>query len=279
MWELILVVVSALSWGSFLNVIAYRTTFDKKLFSRRSFCPSCAHTIAWYDNIPFISWIMLGARCRGCNSTISYLYPLIEFLAAFLVTALWIKSFVLLPLIDNWLVLIKMATIVPILQLSPDRFMYFVVYFVFISSLIVIVRCDLEAMVIPQIFTLWLLPIGIIAAFFEVIPITLMQSLVGGVVGYGLVWLIKIAFWYMTKREGIGVGDMELLALIGVFLGPLGVWSALMIGSITGLIIGGSYIWWSGKGRGAKIPFGPFLALGAFMYFFCEDYLLSIFLG
>jgi len=246
------IVLIFLCWGSFLNVVAYRSICDIPFFAKRSVCPYCKNIIFWYDNIPILSWFFLRGKCRHCKKSISYLYPFIEILTVVILTSLLFKV---------------------------DDILSFWVFFLFFSALIVSTRTDLQAMVIPQIFSLWLVPVGIVFAFFDLLNITVLQSLGGAVLGYGGLWLIAKIFKVITKKEGLGVGDMELLAMIGAFLGPVGVWFSLFIGSFSGLLIAGGYLLLTKKSKETKIPFGPFLALGATIYFFFNEYLVCFWLG
>lgn len=241
MLNLILPFLFFTCWGSFLNVLAYRITFDKPFFTQRSMCPACGKIIYWYDNIPLISWVLLRGQCRFCHEPISLLYPFIELTSGIILTAIfWTQG----------------------LTLS------FLGYFLFFSALLVATRSDLEAMIIPQFFTLWLVPVGFLFSCFNLIEIFPLESLLGACFGYGLLWVVAKTFKYATKKEGLGEGDMELLAMIGSFLGPIGVWFSLMIGSSVGMLIGGGYLLFAKKDRYTRIPFGPFLALGAIIYFF-----------
>jgi leader peptidase (prepilin peptidase)/N-methyltransferase len=226
-----------LCWGSFLNVVAYRLTYDVPFFTKRSQCPSCSSVIPWYDNIPVFSWILLRARCRFCKTSISILYPFIELASGLIFLTLYICD---------------------LLSVSS---------FIFVSALLVAVRTDLQAMVIPQLVSLWLVPVGILMSFFGMTGISGLDSVLGAIIGYGLLWSVAALFRVLAKKDGLGVGDMELLAMIGSFLGPLGVWFSLLIGSTSGLLVGGGYLLVTKKGRHERIPFGPFLALGAIIYY------------
>ena len=231
-----LVFIFGLIWGSFLNVVAYRLVFEKSFWAARSACPACKKTINWYDLIPVVSWIILRGKCRSCRKPISVLYPLVELATAGMVTALFL------------------------VHTNP---LSFFAYTIFASALIVATRTDLQAMVIPQLVSIALAPLGVFFAALGVLDITMVDSMMGAIGGYGILWLIGTFYRLRTGVQGIGEGDMELLCLIGAFLGPVGVWASLMIGSVTGAVIGGLYLYLSGKGRKARIPFGPFLALGA----------------
>ena len=256
---LLFFIILGLCWGSFLNVIAYRITFDKPFFTPRSQCPSCHKIIPFYDNIPVISWILLKRRCRQCKATISWIYPFIEALTGFLISmlALFIFGY----------------------SFNSHTLPIFTAYFIFFSALIIATATDFYAMVIPQMVTTWLIPVGLGLAFFSYIKISLVESIIGTIMGYGILWLTGWLFKRTTQQDGIGEGDMELLAMIGSFLGIKGVWCSLMCGSIFGLIGGGTYLVFVGKHNRTPIPFGPFLSLGALLSFFFEHYLSLYLLG
>lgn len=237
-------------WGSFLNVLAFRLVHDKNIFTARSFCPHCNHLIYWYDNIPLFSWLNLKRKCRHCGGAISMLYPLIEILSVVLFSLLYYQ--------------------VPSL--------YFCAYFIFFSALITTIRSDLETMLISQYMTLFLLPIGFVCSFFGYLPITLWASIIGACVGYVSLWSIATLFTRLTGKQGLGEGDMDLLALIGAFTGVYGVWVSLLIGSMTGSVIGMSYIMLSHAPNNTRIPFGPFLALGAILFVLWEKQIMNMLL-
>jgi leader peptidase (prepilin peptidase)/N-methyltransferase len=239
----------------------------------------CEKIIAWYDNIPLLSWFLLYGKCRKCKAKISFLYPAFEFVtgAAFVLAFLKI-----LPYFSPFYYYITADPLMVDSLAVPNQILchgYFValVFFVFISALIAASRSDLQAMVIPQIFSLWLVPIGLLGAHFGVTFISFKMSLFGAALGYLILYFIAFIFKFFTKKEGVGVGDMELLAMIGAFLGPLGVWFALLIGSLSGLVIGGLYLLIFKKDRLTRIPFGPFLGLGAFLYFLLDKFLIKFF--
>jgi leader peptidase (prepilin peptidase)/N-methyltransferase len=228
-------------WGSFLNVLAWRVLHDKTLFTVRSYCPACQKTIAFYDNIPVFSWFLLRGRARCCKNSISFLYPLIEIVTGIVFVCLFLS---LNP------------------ELFPQNTRYFFSYLVFFSALIAATRTDLEAMLIPQCFSLWLVPAGLLFS-----KIGFWQSLIGAICGYGVLWLIGWSFEKTTGKQGLGEGDMEIAALIGSFLGVEGVWISLSVGSMSGLIVGLTYLLITRQTHATKIPFAPFLALGAFSYY------------
>lgn len=226
-------------WGSFLNVVAYRAIHSKSIIYPRSQCTYCSHTLAWYDLVPVVSWLVLGGSCRYCSSTISALYPFIETLAALLCVLVY---------------------------LSPITPLFYGAYFCLFSALIISIRTDLEYMLISRFFSLCMIPLGLLLSALHLLPITLTESVVGALLGYGSLWLTATLFRALTHKDGLGEGDFELLAMIGSFTGPLGVWFALSCGSLIGSILIALYLCITKKGPNTRVPFGPFLALGAFIY-------------
>lgn len=258
---LIFVFLIALSWGSFLNVIAYRLAFDKPFFTKRSHCPNCYAVIAAYDNIPLLSWVLLRGVCRHCRNKISYVYPFIELLTALVMTALYIKVFY----VHN----------MGFYEYSLESLGVFSAHALFFTGLIVAIAMDLRAMVISQLVSLWLVPVAFICAYFNFLEITFYQSILGAFLGYGILWIIAFIFKLITKKDGMGIGDMELLAMIGSFIGFFGGWVSLTLGSILGAVFGGAYLALTHKTHATRIPFGPFLGLGAIFYFFLKETIVS----
>jgi leader peptidase (prepilin peptidase)/N-methyltransferase len=237
-------------WGSFLNVVSYRLIHNKSLLGPRSCCPLCNHLIYWHDNIPVMSWLFLGGKCRHCKGTISVLYPFIEILSILLFNLLF------------WYVPLH----------------YCAAYFIFFSALIVIIRSDLESMLISQFVTLFLIPVGLGAAYLGYVPISIGQSIVGTVIGYASLWSVNYIFNACTKKQGIGEGDIDLLAFIGSFTGVVGVWMSVLVGSLLGSLIGVLYIILYKSSGNTKIPFGPFLSVGAILFVLCKPLLLQLLL-
>ncbi len=238
-----------LCWGSFLNVVAYRLLHSLSIIFPRSFCTSCKHPIAWYDNIPLISYILLRGKCRHCKAIISWLYPFIEALTVVLMLALF-------EYIDS---------------------AYWAAYFIFFSALIVTIRTDLQEMLISRFVTLYAVPVGWLLAFLGYVPITLAQSIIGSLAGYGILLLISVAFAKIKGKEGMGQGDLELLAFIGSFVGLWGCWITLMIGSTFGALWGIGFLLYHHKKESIALPFGPFLAIGAILFVFFEEFASGLF--
>ncbi len=245
---LILLIPLFLCWGSFLNVVAYRLIKGKDLL-HRSRCIHCKQIIAWYDNIPLFSYVVLRGRCRSCSKPISWLYPAIELFTTVVMTLLYLRM-------ENT---------------------YFLGYFVLFSALIVTIRSDLETMLISRWVTIALVPVGIVMSFTDTIPIAPLNSMMGAASGYLSLWFVGTLFYLVTRKEGLGQGDLDLLACIGAFTGIVGVWMTVLLGSLFGSIIGTAVLIYKGKfQRYMKLPFGPFLALGAITYVLFQGPLLRL---
>jgi leader peptidase (prepilin peptidase) / N-methyltransferase len=219
-------------------MLAYRLISGESLLISRSFCPLCKHTIAWYDNIPLFSWVSLNGRCRHCHKPISLLYPFIELLTVvvFLIWALY------------------------------GDMTYFVAYFIFFSALIVTIRTDLEHMLIPLGTSIQLVPVGLILSFFHLLPLTPFESLIGAGSAYIYLFVFNAIFKAIRRKNGLGLGDIYLLTCIGSFLGLIGWFFALSIGALLASLVGICYLLLCKLPKETPLPFGPFLALGAFLY-------------
>ena len=227
--------------GSFLNVCIYRLPSSMSILKpSRSFCPQCKSAIKSYDNIPVFSYIWLKGRCRNCKSSISLRYPLVELITGILaISILFLFGLTLEGL----------------------------VYFIFISSLLVITFIDIDHKIIPDIITLPGIPIGLLTSF--VLPaMTFMSSLVGLLVGGGSLLLVACVYSLITHKEGMGGGDIKLLGMIGAFLGWKGVIFTIFAASLTGTLVGIIVMLQKGKNLKFAIPFGPFLSIGAMSYVF-----------
>lgn len=229
-----------LIFGSFLNVCIYRIPLGKSIVFPPSSCPNCDRRIKFYDNIPVVSYIFLRGKCRYCHQRIPIHYPLVELLTGLLSMALFIRY-----------------------GLSYQ----YILSFLFIISLVLISFIDLHHQIIPDILSIPGIIAGIAVSF---IPghVVWLDSLIGAAGGGGILYVIAWIFKKVTGRDGLGGGDVKLLAMIGAWMG----WRALpfivLLSSLSGIAIGGGALMLAGKGYRVKIPFGPFLSLGAIIYFF-----------
>jgi leader peptidase (prepilin peptidase)/N-methyltransferase len=245
--------------GSFLNVCISRLPENQSIVKPRSRCPKCESSIAWYDNLPIISFIILRAKCRNCGEPISFQYPAVELLTAVL--------FVLI--MHNF-------TNVPSM----------VIYMVFTCALVVITFIDLEHYIIPDEISLPGVVIGLLLSLLpetitdgQLVTSSVVDSLIGCVVGGGLLYLTALFSLVAFKKEGMGGGDIKLLAMVGAFLGWKMALMTIVVGSVFGAFVGVALILLRLKERGGYIPFGPYLALGAFLSMMWGDQILTAYLS
>ncbi len=221
--------------GSFLNVCIYRIPANKSIVWPASNCPGCHTPIRFYDNIPVLSYIWLLGKCRSCDGPISIRYPLVELLSGAFAGLCVLKfGFTLAAAI----------------------------YFVFIAALLVITFIDMDHRIIPDVISLPGIPV-FFAATFLLPGMSPVESITGILVGGGSLFLVAWAYYLLTGKEGMGGGDIKLLAMIGAVVGWKGVILTIFTASITGTIVGGTLMLLSGKNLKLAIPFGPFLATGA----------------
>ncbi len=236
--------------GSFLNVCILRLPREESIVSPGSHCPRCKTPIQYYDNKPLISYLMLKGKCRHSNAPISFQYPLIEGITALSSLVLFIKFGFSLS---------------------------YLFYFSFVSALIVITVIDLDHQIIPDVISLPGVGVGLLGSL--IIPhITFFNSLIGVLLGGGSLFLVATFYHWLFKREGMGGGDVKLLAMIGAFLGWKAVILTILLSSLIGSIIGVMIIALKGKDFKYAIPFGPFLALGAVIALFYGENIIRWYL-
>lgn len=236
--------------GSFLNVCIYRIPERLSIVHPASRCPKCGQAIRWYQNIPVISWLVLRGKCAGCKAPISIRYPLVEALTGLLFWQTF-TTFGLHP-----------ATLV---------------FWLFCAALVVITFIDLDHQIIPDVISLPGIPIGFLCSF--LLPwISWSESLFGVLLGGGSLYLVAAGYELMTKKEGMGGGDIKLLAMIGAFLGWKAIFPIILISSLVGSLIGITLMLVKKADSRLAIPFGPFLALGAVIYLFCGQALVHWYL-
>ncbi len=233
--------------GSFLNVCIYRLPRGESVAWPASSCPSCRQGIAYYDNIPIASYLWLRGRCRVCEVTISPQYPVVEAVtASAYVLLFWWFGFTA----EAW------------------------AYALLTSGLIVITGTDLSHTMIPDVVTLPGIVAGLLCAAI-VLPISVVDSLLGLLVGGGILWFLAWISPYLFGKEGVGGGDIKLMAMVGAFLGWQPVLLAIMLGSLLGSLVGGGLMMSGVLRRGQYIPFGPFLALGSLLALFFHQPLFT----
>ena len=254
MLEAILAFLFGLLAGSFLNVCIHRWPRGRSVVKPRSHCVRCRKTIAWYDNIPLVSYAVLRGRCRHCGKRISFRYPLVE-----LVTGLLFFYFV--------------STLGP----TPAA----IKMCIFTAILVALIFCDLEKRILPDELTVGGAAVGLVVALFVPVPdITahallwdvklgdtigsLAESVCGALLPALVLWGGGWIYYKVRHREGLGFGDVKLIAMVGSFLGLRGALLTLILGSICGSILGYGYIRATGKDAATyELPFGTFLGAAA----------------
>ena len=249
MWQVVSIIFGAMV-GSFLNVCIHRLPKEESIVRPGSHCPKCKTPIRFYDNIPLLSYLLLGGKCRHCKAPISIQYPIVEAITA-------LSSFFLF--------------------ITFGVSLSFFYYFSFVAALIAITVIDLYHQIIPDVISLPGIVIGLLGSL--VIPqITFWSSLIGVISGGGSLFLVATVYQWLFKREGMGGGDVKLLAMIGAFLGWKAVILTIFLSSFIGSIIGITVMLIKGKDFKYAIPFGPFLALGAVISLFWGENLINWYL-
>jgi len=236
----IFIFIFGLCIGSFLNVCIYRLPTSLSIVHPRSMCSNCGTLIASYDNIPIISYLWLRGRCRHCRTKISLRYPIVEFLCGLFALGAYLKF---------------------------DLTIEALIYFLFFAALMVVTFIDLDHRIIPDVITLPGIPICF-AAGFALPTITYKDALLGILSGGGSLFLVAWTYSLITKKEGMGGGDIKLLAMIGAIVGWKGVLFTIFVASLVGTLAGLAVMLQSRKGLKLAVPFGPFLSIGSITYIF-----------
>lgn len=252
--------------GSFLNVCVYRLPKGLSVVRPRSRCPKCESPIASYDNIPILSWLILGAKCRNCKNPISWQYPLVEAITGTLFFLVYWKYGLTLA--------------------SP-------IYMVLAASLVLVTFVDLTDWTIPNEVTFPGMPLGVVCAVIAMVypesgllEVTPVESLLGLLIGGGVLYGLDMVSLLLMKKRGMGFGDVKLMAMLGAFFGPWGVLLTIIIASFFGSAVGITMIVLDRgkvtekKGNadeddddartpgGHYLPFGPYIVLGGIVYLF-----------
>lgn len=252
--------------GSFLNVVIARLPEEQSVVSPRSRCPRCETPIAWYDNIPMVSWLILRARCRSCQLPISIRYPLVELLTAVL-SVLTFHRFVANPAL-----------------MTVEGVALYLVYFSFVAALIAITFIDFDHYIIPNEISYPGTALGLLAVagldYLDFGQLTWQSSLMGALIGSGSLLLVMGLYWLVRRVEGMGLGDVKLMAMLGAFLGAHpALLFILFVSSFLGSVVGIGMMLFKGKDMKYALPFGPFLAGSAVVYLLWGHLIVPLFLG
>ena len=250
--DLAFVIIMGGLWGSFANVCIYRLPEQKSVVSGRSFCPNCKKKIVWYDNIPIISYFLLGAKCRNCKKHISTKYLIVELINTI--------SFITIYYIFG----ISLTTIF-LMSLSLS---FLIIFFI-----------DLKHFIIPNELTFTMMFVGFFKSFdpnLHFLFPNYLDSLIGGLFGYGVIWSIIIFYKQIRKKEGMGLGDAKLLAVIGFWFGWISIPFVLFFSSVLALISVTPDLIKKSKKFSSQIPFGPYLILASILFFVSKDKLVNI---
>lgn len=243
----IFIFVLGLAIGSFLNVCILRVP-EKKKVEGRSGCPKCGYEIKFYDNIPVLSWLFLGGKCRSCKNPISKIYPFGELLTGFLFLVVYQKYGLALRL--------------------PEAL-------VFTSILIVVSVIDLRHQIIPNVVLL----VGVVLVFVSRVCLgflnenvfdEILSFAIGGGIGIGIITFHFLLFWLVTRKSGFGMGDFKLMFLLGAFLGGFKAIALFFLASFLGVIL---YLIFNliEKEKVTQFAFGPALCLAAYIFIFIES--------
>tara|TARA_B100002052_G_scaffold226948_1_gene209256 strand:+ start:478 stop:1239 length:762 start_codon:yes stop_codon:yes gene_type:complete len=250
--DYLFVIVLGGLWGSFANVCIYRLPLDKGVVSGRSYCPKCKKQITWKDNIPIISYLLLNGKCRKCKKPISSQYALVEFLSILFFTIIYFIYGITLT-----------TLLLMILSLS-----FIIIFFI-----------DLKHFIIPNEITFSMMALGFLKSFDpnlnSLFP-NYINSLIGGLLGYGIIWSIIYFYKQLRKKEGMGLGDAKLFAVIGFWFGWLAIPFIIFLSSVIALLSVGPSLLKNSRTMSSQIPFGPYIIIGTLIYLFFENNLKSL---
>ena len=239
-------------WGSFANVCIYRLPLDKGVVSGRSYCPQCKKQITWKDNIPIISYFLLNGKCRKCKKPISSQYALVEFLSILFFTIIYFLYGITLT-----------TLLLMILSLS-----FIIIFFI-----------DLKHFIIPNEITFSMMALGFLKSFDpnlnSLFP-NYINSLIGGLLGYGIIWSIIYFYKQVRKKEGMGLGDAKLFGVIGFWFGWIAVPFVIFISSVIALLSVVPSLLKNSRTMSSQIPFGPYIITGTLIYLFFQNSFKSL---
>ena len=248
--DIALVIILGALWGSFANVCIFRLPKEKGVVSGRSYCPKCKKKIVWYDNIPIISFFLLGGKCRKCKKSISIQYVIVE--AINIVSFITIYYFFGISIITVLLMMLSLS--------------FLIIFFI-----------DLKHFIIPNVLTFPMMIVGFLKSFDPNLPSLFpnyINSLVGGLFGYGVIWSIIYFYKQIRKKEGMGLGDAKLLAVVGFWFGWISIPFVLFLSSVLALLWVAPDLIKKSKKLTSQIPFGPYIILASILFFVSKQKLM-----
>lgn len=260
------------SVGSFLNVCIYRIPEELSVVKPRSFCPKCKTPIPWYCNIPMLSYVFLGGKCKYCKVPISSRYFGVELLTALLFLLVWLK----LP-VFGYSAPLGMTEIYSV----PQVFCYWLVVFGLVMGSFI----DIDHYILPDRVTLGGIVLGFICS--ALVPAlhqqeywlkSLLISFAGAAIGFGLLWLVAIFGKLIFKKEAMGFGDVKLMGAIGAFFGISSIFFVLIFSSFLGAFFGIVCMILKKKELQSRIPFGPFIAAAVLVFMFWGPSLIDLYI-
>ena len=248
--DIALVIILGALWGSFANVCIFRLPKEKGVVSGRSYCPKCKKKIVWYDNIPIISFFLLGGKCRKCKKSISIQYVIVE--AINIVSFITIYYFFGVSVITVLLMMLSIS--------------FLIIFFI-----------DFEHFIIPNVLTFPMMIVGFLKSFDPNLPSLFpnyINSLIGGLFGYGVIWSIIYFFKQLRKEEGMGLGDAKLLAVVGFWFCWISIPFVLFLSSVLALLWVAPDLIKKSKKLTSQIPFGPYIILASILFFISKQKLM-----
>jgi len=240
--DILFVIILGSLWGSFANVCIHRLPNDGNIVSGRSFCPKCKKKIVWYDNIPVISFIILKAKCRNCDYKISFQYLVVEILS-----------------------LLSFTLIYFLFGISITTLLFWILYLCFV----IIFFIDLKHFIIPNVITFPLMALGFFKSFdpnLSYLFPNYLNSLIGGALGYGIIFSIIYFYKQVRKKEGMGLGDAKLFAVVGFWFGWISIPFIVFLSSVIALLSVVPGLIMKSKQMSSEIPFGPYIIIATFVF-------------
>ena len=242
-------------FGSFSNVCIFRLPNNKKISKGRSFCINCKKEINWFDNLPLLSFVILKGKCRYCNNSISFQYFLVELIAG--LSFIYIYHFFGFSITS-----VLLATLI---------IFFIIIFFI-----------DLKHYIIPNELTFPLMAVGFLKSFLPNLNQTIfpnyINSLIGGIIGYGIIWLIILLYKKIRNKDGMGLGDAKLLAVIGFWFGWISIPFVIFLSSAIALIIVIPDLLKKSKKLSSQIPFGPYIIIATLIFIVFRDDFLNLLL-